>query len=185
MSARRRSTATPRQPGRCVAAWPLGSGSMRGCARSDRPRHQPREPVTFSFEDHDARREEKAPRQNRRSRACAIRRADRRAVLPWLPRLPEADGVRGEVAVLRCLRGCRGGALQGGLTVSAWRMPEEVAQLTDCKRRDVRCRRLAQMEHPVQANLRWPATRGAFGGAVHEGPCRTGAEPNWDAVEAA
>jgi hypothetical protein len=69
--------------------------------------------------------------------------------------------------------------------------PDEVIELTGCKRRDTQCRRLAQMQIPFRPNYAGrPLVERAAVLAYKEAPGapagqRKAAEPNWDALDAA
>lgn len=70
--------------------------------------------------------------------------------------------------------------------MGAWLSPDEVAELTDCKRRDVQCKRLAAMGIPFRPNYAGrPLVERAAVLKYKERPERKPSEPDWDAIKAA
>lgn len=70
--------------------------------------------------------------------------------------------------------------------MSAWLEPAEVAELTECKRRDVQCRRLAEMGVPFRQSYGGrPLVERTAVLKFRERAEKKAAEPNWDAVKAA
>lgn len=68
----------------------------------------------------------------------------------------------------------------------AWLSRAEVAELTDCKRRDVQCRRLAEMGVPFRRTYGGrPLVERAAVLAYKDRPARKPAEPDWEAMKAA
>ena len=70
--------------------------------------------------------------------------------------------------------------------MSVWLTPNEVAELTDCKRRSSQCKRLSEMSIPFRPNYAGrPLVERAAVLKYKDRPERKPTEPDWDAIKAA
>lgn len=70
--------------------------------------------------------------------------------------------------------------------MNAWLTPDEITELTEAKRRDVQCRRLAEMGVPFRTSYGGrPLVERTAVLKFRERAEKKAAEPNWDAIKAA